>query len=976
MEAALQGPPGAARWPTPGVLLPYTDRRSPVDATGRKAVQTYTRSPLLRYGVAAAAVAVSLGLKLLLTTIEREKSPFIFFLASVLVSAWYGGRGPGLLATALSIPLIDFFFLEPVYTFDFGWQSGNSVSLLLLALEGIVISSLTGSLYETRETARAQARELQSSEERYRRIVETAHEGIWSRDVAGRIDYVNLRLAQLLGYSAAEMLGRPWWDFLDDQDRLAAQGSWERRRRGVTEQQGLRFRRKDGSVLWAIVSTNPKFDEQGMFTGALGMLTDITPLKEAEEDLRRAKEQLEVRVAERTAELQRANARLQVELAERRRAEEARQRAAAEVQDLYDHAPCGYYSVDADGRCVRINDTELNWLGYTREEVLGKHVTELMTPTSARQFEALFPVLKTRGWVRDLEQEMVRKDGTTLPVLLNATAVRDGAGNFLMSRSTATDLSERKRAEAELHKAKEAAEAANRAKSDFLANVSHEIRNPMNVLLVTTDLLLESELTPKQTEYLHLTKASANSLLNVVNDLLDISKIEAGKLALDAVPFELGACLGRALQAQALPADRKGLELACYLAPDVPEVVIGDPHRLGQIVTNLVGNAVKFTERGEVVVRVEDGAQTAGQVEVRVTVADTGIGIPADKLGTIFQPFEQADTSTTRKYGGTGLGLSIAARLVALMGGRIWVESAVGQGSRFHFTARFEVSQSLTAGLSRLQRGGLRDGRVLVAEDNAACRGLLAATLQDWQMRPTAADGAGAALEAVRRAAAAGEPFDVALLDAHLPDPDGFALADQLRRQPGWTGAVILMLSATDGSEPGARARELGVRACLTKPVLPSELRRTLLAALKPQAGERADGTPGPSPEAPRPLRVLVAEDNVINQILMVDLLEKLGHAVVTAGSGPDALAALERQPFDVVLLDVAMPGMSGLEVAAQIREREKTTGTHVGVVAVTACGIQGDRERCLAAGMDDYLVKPVQTAELLAALARLTPAG
>jgi PAS domain S-box-containing protein len=810
-------------------------------------VQTYTRSPLLRYGVAVGAVAVSLGFKLLLTAIEREKSPFIFFLASVLVSAWYGGRGPGLLATALSIPLIDFFFLEPAYTFDFGWHSGNSVSLLLLAVEGIAISSLMGSLYDARETARARARELQSSEERYRRIVETAHEGIWGRDVAGRIDYVNPRMAQLLGYSAAEMLGRPWWDFLDAQDRLAAQGSWERRRRGVTEQQGFRFRRKDGSVLWAIVSTNPKFDEQGMFTGALGMLTDITPLKEAEADLRRAKGELEARVAERTAEL---------------------------------------------------------------------------------------------------------------------------------------------------HKAKEAAEAANRAKSDFLANVSHEIRNPMNVLLVTTDLLLESGLTPKQTEYLHLMKVSANSLLNVVNDLLDISKIEAGKLVLDAVPFELGACLGKALQALALQADRKGLELACYLDPNAPEVVVGDPHRLGQILTNLVGNAVKFTERGEVVVRVsvaddkvtrwQGDKVTKHQSDASITlspchlvtlsfeVRDTGIGIPADKLETIFQPFEQADTSTTRKYGGTGLGLSIAARLVALMGGRIWVESVVGRGSAFHFTARFEVSQSLMAGLSQLQRGNLRDVRVLVVEDNATCRGLLAATLEDWQMRPTAVDGAGAALEAVRRAAATGEPFPLAILDAHLPDPDGFALADQLHRQPGWTGAVILMVSATDASDPSARAREPGIRGCLTKPLLPSELRRTLLAALKQQPGEQANGTPEPSATCTRPLRILVAEDNVINQILMVDLLEKLGHAVVTAGSGPDALVALERQPFDAVLLDVAMPGMSGLEVAAQVRKREKTTGTHVAVIAVTACGIQGDRERCLAAGMDDYLVKPVQTAELLAALARL----
>jgi PAS domain S-box-containing protein len=937
-------------------------------------VQVQSRSPLRRYGVMALAVAVSFASKLLLTSVEKE-SAFIFFLGGVLVSAWYGGRGPGLVATVLSVPLIDFFFLEPIYTFDFGWASGHTLNLFVLFGEGIVISLLVGSLYAAQEMAKARARELQASQERYRRIVETAHEGIWGRDSAGCIEYVNPRMTQLLGYTVPEMLGRPWWDFLAPHDRLVAQSSWEHRRRGVTQQFEFHFQRKDGSDLFAIVSANPIFD-QGTFIGALGMLTDVTQRKQAEEELRRAKEELEVKVAERTTELQKTNARLQVELAERRRAEEELQRSAAEIQDLYDHAPCGYYSLDPDGLLIRINNTELTWLGYTREEILGRKLTDLVTPESARQFQEIFPVFKERGWIRDLELNMVRKDGTSLPVLANATAICDAAGRFLKGRLTTVDLSERKRSEDELQRAKEAAEAANRAKSDFLANVSHEIRNPMNAILVTTDLLVETELTAKQTEYLHMMKTSAHSLLRVINDLLDFSKIEAGKLTLDAIPFNLDDRFGRVLKPQALRAHQKGLELACALDPKVPDILIGDPNRLGQIITNLVSNAVKFTERGEVVVRVEVASRTADQIELHVAVRDTGIGIPADKLQVIFQPFEQVDRSTTRKYGGTGLGLSIAAKLVALMGGHTWVESELGQGSTFHFTARFEVGQNLVGGLAQVRLASLRDVPVLVVDDSATSRQILAEALQHWHMRPTAVGGAQAALEALRQAAAVGTPFPLVLADAHMPDRDGFALAAALREHPELTRGIVLMLSSTDGPDQVARCHELGVTCWISKPILPSELRDILLSALRQPSGEATSGPPSLSSASGHSLRVLVTEDNLISQILLVDLLEKLGHTVVAASSGPEALDTLEKQPFDVVLMDVQMPMMSGFEVTAQIRAREKATGKHVAIIAVTAYAMQGDRERCLQAGMDDYLTKPLQVADLMAALGRLMPAS
>jgi signal transduction histidine kinase/DNA-binding response OmpR family regulator len=529
---------------------------------------------------------------------------------------------------------------------------------------------------------------------------------------------------------------------------------------------------------------------------------------------------------------------------------------------------------------------------------------------------------------------------------------------------------ERSRVEEELRASKYAAEASSRAKSEFLANMSHEIRTPLNGVIGMTDLALETELSVEQKEYLDTVKLSADSLLGVINDILDFSKIEAGRIELDKADFDLRDCLETTLKTLALRADEKGLELLCEIAPEVPEVVEGDSSRLRQIVVNVVGNAIKFTHEGEVALKVDVEATDGEDRLLHFTVSDTGIGIPAEKQKLIFDPFSQADASTTRKYGGTGLGLTISTRLVNVMGGRIWVESEVGTGTQFHFTARFKSSEKKAEIGTTAPPEILRNVEVLVVDDNRTNRRILEGMLKRWEMQPVSVESGAQALAELARARESGASYRLVLTDMHMPDMDGFTLIEKIRQNPKLSTATIMMLTSAGHRGDGERCKTWGVAAYLLKPVRQSELREAIARVLG--AREQAGAIPlitsyslQDSRDPAHVLSVLLAEDNLVNQRLATRLLEKRGHRVTLAANGREALAAIEKQAYDLVLMDVQMPEMDGLEATIMLRQGEKGSERHQPVIALTAHAMKGDQERCLAAGMDGYLTKPIRPQEI-----------
>jgi PAS domain S-box-containing protein len=635
--------------------------------------------------------------------------------------------------------------------------------------------------------------------------------------------------------------------------------------------------------------------------------------------------------------------------------------------------------------CGTVDYFNQRWIEYTGCEANPDLVDgwlEILHPDDRERSRQCWHSALETGEPYSVEYRVYRaSDGSYRWHLARGVPMRGPDGRITKWYGTTTDIDDQRRLNEELEIAKDAADAANRAKSEFLANMSHEIRTPMNGVLGMTELLLDTELSDEQRESLKLVKVSAESLMTIINDILDYSKIEAGHMELDPVEFQLHDLLQDTLKPLAHRAHGKGLEVTCDISADVPKNVVGDPNRLRQVIINLVGNAIKFTDSGEVILQASMVSQSEDDCEIAFAVIDTGIGIAKDKQIAIFDPFEQADTSTTRKYGGTGLGLTISSKLVALMGGKLAVSSKIGLGSKFFFQARFAQarlckSPALDADLTKL--AGLD---VLIVDDNATNLRVLEEMLRQCRAVPRTATSGPEALEEFNQKLATGEPYQVVLVDAVMPEMDGFALVEQLCLNSPTTPPAIMMLTSADRQGDAARCRALGIASYLIKPIKAADLYHAISNCMDGLAffGNIPTTTSKVSvPDSMNKLenvpsfKILLAEDNPVNQLVAVGILKNHGHQVTVANDGNEAISAYLSDHFDLVLMDVQMPVLDGLEATVKIRNLELTSGRHTPIIAMTSHAYKGDRLRCFDAGMDAYLSKPIVIPELLETIGRL----
>ena len=788
---------------------------------------------------------------------------------------------------------------------------------------------------------------LRLGEVRFRIAFDEAASGMALLSAEGRWLQVNRSLCEMVGYSEEDLLATTFYALTHPDDhetdremvRAALAGSIP------SYQVEKRYFHRDGHVVWVRVSVSLVRDTDGDPLYFVSQIQDIT---------------------------------------RRVQAEEARRLSESTVRSLFDSSPLMMGVVEVHGNDIlHLSDNAATaaFLGRPPEEIKGRYASEMGSTEAMRFFwiEHFRACSEIGQPVRFEYLHQVGPDARWLSATVNAIAATSKTP--VRFSYSVEDVTDRKGVEVTLRRAKEGAEEATRAKSEFLANMSHEIRTPMNGIIGMTELALDTKLSRVQREYLDLVKQSADGLLTVINDILDFSKIEAGKLDLDPIPFDLRDLVTDTLRTLALRAHSKSLELAFEVAPDVPDALEGDPVRLRQILVNLVGNAIKFTEQGEVVTTVVVESNDGADVVLRFAVVDTGIGIPEAKRHAIFAPFEQADGSTTRRYGGTGLGLTISAKLVAMMGGRIWVESEVGRGSTFHFSARLKPAPENELQRRRKEPSHLEELSILVVDDNATNRRILVEIATSWGARPTAVASGPEALDALHAAAVRGRPFDVALIDVMMPEMDGYTLIGHIRAEPGLDGLALLVLSSSgSGRDESARCRSLGVGACLTKPVRQSELLDSLMLILSqaddvPSAARHAhavehehEGGATPPDVADR-LRILVVEDHAVNQLMARRMLEGMGHAIVIADNGRKGLEELAAQKFDLVLMDLQMPEMDGFEALRAIRDLEQQGAARTTIIALTAHALKGDRERCLEAGFDGYLPKPIRMEELRRAI-------
>jgi two-component system sensor histidine kinase/response regulator len=657
------------------------------------------------------------------------------------------------------------------------------------------------------------------------------------------------------------------------------------------------------------------------------------------------------------------------DLTDRKHLENALRESEERNRAVLDHIEDGYCEVDLRGKYLFVNDAYCRMFNRSKDEVLGASYKQFFGDTQTAVMREVYTnVYRTGEAVKAFENEFRPGRFVEMSISLKRDQNGQPSGFVCIVR----DCTQRKLHEQEMAQAKAAAEAANRAKSEFLANMSHEIRTPMNGIMGMTELALSTDLTGEQREFLGMVKSSAESLLVIINDILDYSKIEAGKMSLDPVCFDMSELVGDTLKGLAISAHKKGLELAFRIEPAVPAAVVGDSARLRQVLLNLGGNAIKFTEKGEVVVDVGLEERDGHDLKLHFSVRDTGIGIPTERQGTIFQAFEQADSSTTRQYGGTGLGLAISKRIVELMGGDIWLESTTGAGSTFHFTIRLGVAATPAEESTPASAQDLFGLPVLIIDDNATNRRILEEMTKHWRMQPEAADSGPAGLSALERGSASGRPFRLVLVDEEMPGMDGLEVIRRILANPALRGANILMVTSVGQSSSAVRCREMGVDSYLIKPIKPSELLMAIRNTLgKVQTETARHAAPAASQPAGHSLRILVAEDNLVNQKLAMTLLGKLGHRPTLAVNGVETLDRWRGGQFDLIVMDMHMPEMDGFEATRRIRHQEQTSGAHIPIIAMTAHAMSGDHERCLEAGMDEYVSKPVSRKALEQAIAR-----
>ncbi|HEY8994020.1 MAG TPA: PAS domain S-box protein [Lacunisphaera sp.] len=797
-------------------------------------------------------------------------------------------------------------------------------------------------------TAQKEAeRKLGNSEAFLHSLLEHLPVCIYRKNREGRVTYANEFYCKRRGASLAEVIGKTDYDLFPAElarrftaDNLKVMESRQPLEK-IEEQT-----KPNGEHTWIQILKVPVIDADGQVTGTQGMFWDVTERKQLEQAL-----------------------------------EDERNLLNALLENIPDHIYCK----DRQSRFLVISRAMAKVFGLAdRSQAVGKTDFDMFANEHAQQaFDDEMRIIETGKPLLDLVEKETWPDGHITWGLTTKIPLRNKAGEIIGTCGITKDITHIKQVEEQLEKAKQAAETATKAKSEFLANMSHEIRTPMNGVIGMTGLLLDSNLDDQQREFAETVRTSAETLLTVINDILDFSKIEAGKLHFEELEFALIETVEGTLDMLAERAQRKNIELISAIPPDIPLTLVGDPGRLRQILVNLIGNAIKFTERGEVVVRVFKEAETDTHVTLRFNVVDTGIGIPPDVQARLFQAFSQADSSTTRRYGGTGLGLAISKQIVAMMHGQIGVQSEPGQGATFWFTAQF----ARPVGPPRAEREhysrDLFDLRVLVVDDNATNRQILRHQIVAWKMQKGSAAGGHEALKILRAAVAAGKPYDVALLDMQMPEMDGLSLAKAIKSDPVISSTRLIILTSLGHVMSKQELKNIGIEAYLVKPVKQSRLFDCLVDVVGQTQAERifakpASPLPGTAATvAPGRARILLAEDNAVNQKVALAQLRKLGYAADAVANGLEAVQALDDIPYDIIFMDCQMPEMDGYEATRCIRKREHEASTsgrlkaRVHIIAMTANAMQGDREKCLASGMDDYVSKPVRESDLQTALGR-----